>query len=663
MAYANKYYLTFKNRQNDLYTVYFLQDGFVGTVEELEGGPEPCVIDYGSGDEFPWLGIRGHVAKFQYYNNGDHPLSNFAANNDNEYKYEVYKGAQLKWTGFIVQDDCAEPLTKPSRYLVNLQGTDNVGLLKDVPLSDIPFFDDYGKKSILNYFSYILQETGLQLPINFYVNVFENNMDDRSVSTVNYPFDQSNIDNRTFKNDNDTDNCYEIIDRIVKGWTCCLFLAEGEWHVMRWPEAKDFGNLIPGTRYNYDLGTEAITHEAVKAIGLNDDIEPLNANHEKRLIRPVRDVKLTFNYNMPSNLIKNINFTDLGDFISTSTVGTTRTDLYEQMYWTYNNPPATDSYIVVKENTITGVELDRYAVLPFRNTGDTYLKSNNFEVNEGDRFECSVRFRGDSDTGDNAIFRFGFLLIGASNNWSLTNVSGSLVWNNIGSATTANSLTQTVLGSDDLTQWQSINVFAGTTNEYIPVIPEDGELQLQIKGFNDTNVSQPNKDTYIKDISFSYFYYINESTKITGHEHLSQQTEAIKNNYETTIYVDDVQKSSVKGVMFLNDGSKTSEWHRGTISESKQFGYIQKLDLMFLMDEIRTRIEGDYFGLKDSVSDVSLLSIFTYAGQTGKYFICGPITINLMAATWSGVLEEIWNESESFDETDFANTFKYIYRQ
>ena len=722
----------------------------MGSVTELEAGADPFILDYRSGDERPWLGIRASSCRITYFNNGSHPLSTFVSNEDDKFKVEVYRaGTDLVWTGFIVQADSSEAF-RPTPYAVSLEATDNLGLLKEA------FFEDgdlapsiYYKHELFTLFYKIFIKTGLQIPFNTYCNIYEAAMANRSTILVADPFIQAKIDTRTFlENEDKFNDCYTILDKILNAWNCSLFQAEGEWQIIRWLDAKDFNNHIPGTRYpeNFVITPEAVTLGDVKNIGLDEQLEPINAGHIKSLIMPSKKVELTFNYEMPERLITNIDFTILGDLLSTSTSGDIRTDNYQTENWIYVNPPATGTYIVVKTNIITGVEVDRYVVIPFNASFSSYLQSNTFEVNAGDRFDCSLRFRANTDTGDNIIFRFGFYLLGISGtHWSLTEVSGNLQWNDISASTTANSIDQTVSNSTDITEWQSIDIFEGTTLEYIPVIPEDGTLELQIKAFNDTNVSQPARDAFIKDITFNYIYYISNSTLITGHQHTSVQTPKPKKDYEEIIYLDDAPKNSVKGVMFLSSGFKTETWYRGSMTgsivvniqtllvgniilfanqraeigsrfyvgqqitlsgsvsnnttftvlavyssginnlsiavlpgitaettnnvtitfvtkETLKFGHIQKLDLMFLNDKTRDRIEGEFFGLEDTAGPVSLLNVFTIATLTGKYFIMGPVSFNYMKATWSGVLEELWNEDETFNPNLYTNTFKYIYK-
>jgi hypothetical protein len=137
MAYGVRYIITFYSRADIRYTVHLLLKDYTGTSPVLDGGPDPFILNYQSGDDDIINPIRASEATINFYNDGSTPLSTFY-NEDSEawqVNYYHYLSGQLLWTGFIVQDDCRETFIDPP-YLVTLKATDNLALLKDIPFDE-----------------------------------------------------------------------------------------------------------------------------------------------------------------------------------------------------------------------------------------------------------------------------------------------------------------------------------------------------------------------------------------------------------------------------------------------------------------------------------------------------------------------------------------------
>lgn len=896
MPYVNKYSLSFLNRQNDVYTIYILQKDYVGAVIDLEGGPNPLILEYGSGDEIPWLGIRGLNSKVAYYNNGTDPLVNFASNNDDEYQVQVFKGSNLKFIGFLVQDNCSEDFA-PTPNLVTLQATDNLALLKDTP-----FDADFAPYTVINadgettttpgdkvalllMVKKCLSATGLDLPLNTYCNVFENGMVDRVALDTNDPFLQAAVDPRTFLKDNTAyEDCYTVLERIIGSWRCSLFQAEGEWHLVRWPEKKDFANAIPGTRYETQIsantyltaegtnaalngsfeiifdsftgsdftssgntqftytGTAPITatltvtietqylsasspftiyiqknadligfiakqtfpisaslvsfdqvfsgsislvtgdvlnasipfmpdgvslyietismdlsnasSEAiqttpvvlgnVKDIGQGLQVEPINASHVKSIVRPVKYSSLTFNYEQEIKLIPNYDLSELGSFIGTNTIGSIRYDDYQLSGFTNMN--GNDAFIRVETNIITDNELQRYVYQPYYDTGNRFFKVDGIVAQAGDKMDFSCSFKAVVDSGDNTEYSVNIMLVVGADTYYLSyanvpDFTGVPVWRLNTPVYQTLSVKQD--GGVDISQWATFSLSAFNNGDPV-TFPADGILKIHFYSEYLTNAA---KDTLTKEFNLTYYAYINESTQIIGHIHKSEQAANIKKVSEEIIYIDDSPRNSIKGTMFLMDQvTKTRVWRTnfnvtldiehtafvntigifqqpalypffrdgiifnndpgdlqvtisgtqfndGTyhvneisnllgdnfvlgvdeplvaegpidakVSILQRFGYIQALDTMYIDDAIRYRVEGDFFSLKDSVGDISLLTLFTINTINDTFFIMGPVSLNYHTCIWSGTLEELWKTTEEFKGYKYQNTFKYIYK-
>ncbi len=159
MAYAIKYQIQFLNIDGDNCRVDLLLKDYVGAITQLTGAADPFTLAYESGDDNIINPIRASECTINFYNEGTTPLTTFYSEDDEAWKIEfsvepaIYPGSGhvLIWTGFLVQDDCREQFNDPP-YQVQLKGTDNIGLLKDVPFNEAWFSESIGVRD--NYSTY-----------------------------------------------------------------------------------------------------------------------------------------------------------------------------------------------------------------------------------------------------------------------------------------------------------------------------------------------------------------------------------------------------------------------------------------------------------------------------------------------------------------------------
>lgn len=542
--------------------------------------------------------------------------------------YDVIGGTQIGTSNLI-------------RVSQNLSNDSGTGVITVRRQSSI-----FNKLREITYINTCLNNTGLELGLNIYCNVFENGMDDRAVDPVNEPFSQSRLSGKTFIKSSEYDDCYTVLEKILAAWKCTLFQANGEWQIVRWLEAKQFNNAIPGTHYDYGLASPtAVTLSVQRDIGLNYPIEPINANQVKSIVRSNKHTRLQFNYEQPYQLILNHNFSELGSLIRTYTSGTDTIKEYTIPHWSnsstqYPAGASFESFIRVVTNNL-GVETGRYAVVK-SDVGS--IVSTPFEVNAGDKFTISWRFKtSDSQAGNvNSVFVV-----------KLTNGSSTYYLDEDGTWDATVGATFTTPSGQNTQDWQSVSF---TSNS----MPIDGELSVFL---HQCDLSAPYNETIYTDLNIDYTYAVNDQTNVIGHIHKSVQNLSIKKSHEETIFVDDSPKNNLRGCQFLDDSTtKTTSWHRGGSTEQLQFGFIQKTDLLFVTDSFRKRIEGDFRGLKDNSSYLhTLLNIFQFDQIAGTYFILGQCKFDYKTGIWTGTLEELWNTSETYDVTAYNNTFTYIY--
>jgi hypothetical protein len=709
LAYGVKYKIEFLNKQQDFFRVEILAKDYTGGYTILEGGPVPFTLNNSSGDNQIYNPFRPSDAVIEFWstptiNDIDFPfytvsLIDFYNDDDTFFRVDFYlakvNGALasdvLKWTGFLQLDNCEEDI-QDRPHLLTLNANDNLGLLENVALQGLT--DDQKKQGVLltELFALILAQTNLPLPVNAYLNIFENNTNDRSVTNTNDLLQQTALYTDNFLNSDGTyKDCYAILSDILTTFRATLFQANGVWNIIRQAEYRYFTS-VPGTGYNFDLTTlSAISLSPNVPIGPTQAIIPINENQRGKILRPYQYVKKTFNYNQPEFLIKNsdLQLPPGATPYATSTVGSQRFDDYALAtyfpFWVQTHGDT--SYLEVVTDTSSDNEIERYIVTP-ANTTFKGVEFNPIPVTAGDFFDFSLSFRTQTDISDNYHFRVRFILVTPDNfyyNLTTTPGGGSTInvhWTGPFAVAGWDSFSgdsAEVLGSSDTSQYStwSLSSFVETGGK-LPVIPVDGVLLIEVRGNNDTNVSEPHVTTFWKDIVIAFTNEINQSTKIIGQYHKNSQTSLTKNQDDNEINYDDSPRNTISGTFLRTplvtfDAGigdlyffKTAVWHRGVLTETKRLGEINTFEELFIQRKARTIVNGDFFGLRYFANDqwnfISLLNIVQFDFYPGKNFIFGIMSVDYMAAEITGaVLYELYDTGEV--DANLSNTylFNYLY--
>lgn len=121
-----------------VYTIEILQKSYTGEVFSITGGTVPALQNWETDD--PKAPIKGSSLTMAFINkDGALPLSNFFSTNDDEFKVRLKYLGNVLFEGFLVQDDCNEPLLDYT-HEINLSANDNLGLLKSTSLDKANIF-------------------------------------------------------------------------------------------------------------------------------------------------------------------------------------------------------------------------------------------------------------------------------------------------------------------------------------------------------------------------------------------------------------------------------------------------------------------------------------------------------------------------------------------
>lgn len=700
MAYALKYRCEFSSYKGVQYRFEIEQKNYSGSFFTLQASGNPITQNWATDDPKP--AIKGCAIKFEYLNKGTQPLNIFYSEEDDTFKGTLTNLTtnEVLFVGYLIQDDSAE-IEVGQTHAVVLSFNDNLGLLKDVNLQEA--FNQYifpdllvGKQSLATVLFACLQATNIALPIRIYSNIYEVTQ----VKTTS-TFQTTLIDTDTFlKDDSNYESCYTVLEKILKPIEATLLQSNGYWHVVRWSELRYYNNAAI-TYFEWDKDFNQLGQGQLSATAFFGATENIKSEFglTKRILRPLKSVKETFNYKQPNGLIKNISLKNLGALISDTVSGNIRTRIYQlpaNSLWRKLNGDT--SRIAIETDIVLNIEVQRYVIQPF--TGYAPIEGlrpcftfNEIEVAKDDIIDLSFMFKGNPSGGNTK--RFSIIvnvqrLTSAGTNTSTnpsyatwirsnnvdptTNIWG---WNRrteLYSTNEPRGNAYSIPNEDNLTEWQPFSLSDmisrttrnGDENLEFPKIPFDGLLKIYIIGWN-TAGNDNNRTGFIKDFKFNLKYRVNDNTNVIGQTHLDAQNGIIKNVEDNTIEIDDSPRNSISGTLFIPQKTsvlytKTKTWQHENGFQQGMLARLIVFDRLFQRRIPRTILEGSFFGLIfDNNKTISALSVLASANYNGLFFVIGNLEINYRQDSFTGTYYELQKQGETDSDLIEDYNFNYLY--
>ncbi len=183
---------------------------------------------------------------------------------DNQWLVDVFYNNELKFTGYLLTEEMLQDFQDEDINLqVSLVATDNIGLLKDIPLTKPNGDNPRGHFSLIQYVSWCLQKTELQLPIRVINSISEESQPGKTFFRSIY------LQSKTFEDEiNISEGCYTVLEKILNKHSY-LTQVNGEWWIVRPDEFER--DTFRVHSFNYD-GTfiDLQTINNTKVIGLNE---------------------------------------------------------------------------------------------------------------------------------------------------------------------------------------------------------------------------------------------------------------------------------------------------------------------------------------------------------------------------------------------------------
>ena len=234
MAYGQKYSVLFATRADKDVELKIWQDGYVGSVIELQGIDVNLQYIPKSDDPYEPI-MASQLGVTLDFTDNISDIINFT-NIDDRYTYvEMYVDSVIEWVGFVINDN-VQISYSTGRKVVGFNATDGLGMLKDVTYS--PIIGNYGVNDatdLLTILRTCFNSIGFKNNRNIVTicSYFANGMSDRAVNSWRDPFVQTYINYRTFlKDEYNYTNCLDIVSNIAKSFGCRVFQAKGKWWII-----------------------------------------------------------------------------------------------------------------------------------------------------------------------------------------------------------------------------------------------------------------------------------------------------------------------------------------------------------------------------------------------------------------------------------------------
>lgn len=679
MAHHLHYTCTFQNRITENIRIeLYKKDVEAEQVESLKAVNFRQSYPKGEGDKFDPI-IASEITFEIWLRTGDNvEFYDFLVTFQDEWKVIAYSDSQTIFVGFLTPGEgWAEFQSKP--YSVTLNAVDGLGLLKNIPLTDINGDDFTGINLISDYLAAIFSKTGCDLPIRMYGSWIEESGTGRITNPNKDTFNQYGLHKRTFLDEKvEFFNCYECLRRICEE-TYSVYQWQGRWVVLNIGEMQ----ANPGPRIwytDYDSAGSVTgsgqMDENPCPIGLDLIIHPRDRSHSIGSLLSIKSAKHRYNYIPPPELLNNQDLARLGPFIGPLS-GSTWT-AYDIVGWTAyeGNPsneapysgPATDPFIRVDLDAFNN-EVFRY----YRLEGDTsatgsikrYIRNDNddFWVVTNDRFDISVTYRvTDPLVAPPDIMKVGLLIDGmdgsSPSHWWMLGDDG--VWHN-------NDTSYAIdhdLGAGN-NEWITVEIEANP-------FPANGTVYILLGTggvgsgeFIDYKAPVINYKPFFSDPLRTYWITIAgvgigeqiitnpNDTAPKGDYWLTEQDVAILDKIEKEVFISDANRKSIKGALFRGTTSEltTTTWHRDNVTEERHYKELINLSRYNHAYRRMWKSRGVFSGLKWQPSDdttifepLSFHRHFYFpdkAALAGKYFmITPPLVIHHDSGMFDGTFVE-----------------------
>jgi hypothetical protein len=288
VAFVEKYRCEWYDRLGLKWRYDILEDGFGGSITDLQASANPLRIDYlANSDDLFENPIHGSKCDLTVKVSTSFALADLYTVQDRKFKVNIYYNTtSLFWTGYIVSNSYSEAYDD-TPYDVVISANDGLGYLKEISFEDIS--STFDQREITSYIIYIMFFYIGVTEFKEIINIYEDSMDSAAGDS---PITQQKIDISIFKDM----YCYEVLEHILNQYNAICRQFSGEYYLYRPIE------LTAATAYGrkFTAATTTIAFTVTPALNINrsgsaSDIRDVNGG-KKELFPPAKKIIINQDY-------------------------------------------------------------------------------------------------------------------------------------------------------------------------------------------------------------------------------------------------------------------------------------------------------------------------------------------------------------------------------
>lgn len=598
----------------------------------------------------------------------------FTEGEDNRWLVQVYlltTSTQPIFTGYLVPEGAKEIFLDHELFGVELTASDLLQSIGETPLKNgtaVP----KGKYLLIQYVSWCLQSTFLQLPIKVVYSLRDEHHGGPDDCFLGKIYEEA----LSFEtNINEREDCLTVLKKILLG--CFITQVNSEWWIVRVDEMDN----APYTVYSYTYDGAYLgntTANYLKPIGINESIKIVNEDAQIFPERKVKFTKQTFRFETWQEIICNIQYSR-GTLNGSITVPAGYQAFNPVECWINGKNPHGSSYTspdvpgYVRKKVTNGYVEESILVLPKLPSASTvhYWQTEKVPVNAGDKFTFSVDRRLDTDhtgsgTANDSIFKI--RLRGDDGTyWSMI---GNAASGKIGSwkQGTGGFPVQSydwiyTVNNEDESQWTTHEV------EVMPV-PVSGNVEIMLF---QSNLYGLVNDTYFSNIRFDYIPIIDGVyQQVTGQYHNVYNDDNRKANKDDEIFISDAVSPNWKGVLWRDLGGgfyervkNVYDYRYGTTGGLglDRFGAYQAYALWNQYNRKIRKIQANLKGIDSNIGAIpTVIHKFQFTDPSeatdNKLYQMLGFDMDLATCEWSGTFADVFDMIAGKDYAA-SHEFKY----
>jgi hypothetical protein len=645
MAWGKKYTMSFYTPEEELCTVDFYVENYVGSVTTLNPAENAFILREFNTDDDIFKPVRGQQAEISFVANSSLSISDFIGNNDNycyvEFNYLFAGSSSIYWIGFLMQDDFQEEWMDTNR-IITLRASEGLGLQKSKELATYTTTPGY-----YNFFDLITRCISDAAVITgkyqfiYVINSLYNDAND-STSAIS-PLAQNYIDLNTFSiGDGEFEDKYTTLEKINTAWNQTIFQRYGRWYILRLEDLYcPTSTNLRINRWKFLAFPEEWSLSTGRfdlSIGNSQSIKVIEPNMLRSINRQIKKTEVDFFYNYPTEFVRNQNFQRGALQSSTSTYKRYDVDSWTAYTGTFASPTVYTG-TKYRQDTINSYGIVTDSFIYMAGTGG-WWQSTTQPVYKNDVLDISFLIGVLSLVTSSVKITVGYVYVktGATSGYFLDDNGDWKLYNTLSTANNA----LTIKFDDD-------NKL--TTDRYLQKsvlskpVPAQGNLVIVLFG---------NRKFAQLEIKYQSAFTNVTAQNIAGHKEFYTKSEEIKFNDIEQVYMSDVDgNTNLYGGIVYDPSTPPGlplltppEWYRYRYN-TETFSFLrQNLTAKYNFNKFnRNKIDANFYGLSQSGQAVTLLNTVRFVDDDPNkiYYIANMKEINFSQGTWAATLVEVWD--------------------